>query len=117
MRKALLAICLALTIVICLQQKARAGAQDFTLFNRTGVDIYSLYISPSDTNDWQEDILGQDMMLNGADLHITFDRDEAAEKWDLRVADKAGNWLMYSDLNLPQINEIILEEDGVARCK
>jgi hypothetical protein len=117
MKRVLVGAVVALALLTCLSMRVQAGGQDFRLFNRTGVDIASLYVAPSDTEDWQEDILGKDMLPNGGELDITFDRDETAEKWDLKVTDREGNFLYWRDLNLLQISQVILEEDGTARCK
>src|SRR5690348_3951173 len=61
-----------------------AGDQDFTLVNKTGIEIYSVYISPSKAEDWEDDILGQDTLPTGESVHISFARNEKAAKWDLR---------------------------------
>jgi hypothetical protein len=91
---------------------SRRGQQDFTLHNRTGVEIYSLYVSPHDSNDWEEDILGQDTLANGADLKITFDDRDKHVHWDLKVTDKDNNSLEWSDLNLTEISEVTIHWDA-----
>jgi len=74
---------------------ARAGKQDFVLHNETGVEINSLYVSPHDSNDWQEDILGQKTLPNGESVKIAFDNREKKMHWDLKVTDKNGNSLEW----------------------
>ena len=56
-----------------------AGQQDFTLYNETGVDIYQLYVSPASTDQWEEDVLGVDVLEDGDAVDISFDRDEDAD--------------------------------------
>lgn len=90
---------------------SRRGPQDFTLHNRTGVEIYSLYVSPHESNDWEEDILGQDTLANGADLKITFDDRDKHVHWDLKVTDKDNNSLEWTDLNLTEISDVTLHWD------
>src|SRR5213592_2040906 len=52
---------------------ATAGAaQDFTVINKTGVIIDKLFVSPSDKDEWQDDILGQDQLADGASVDIKF---------------------------------------------
>ena len=84
------------------------GAQDFTLHNETGVEIYGLYVSPASTTDWEEDILGRDTLPNGESTEISFSPDEDAELWDLKVVDSEGDGLYWEDLNLTEISEITL---------
>lgn len=84
------------------------GAQDFTLHNETGVEIYGVYVSPASTTDWEEDILGQDTLPSGDSTDVSFSRDEDAELWDLKVVDSEGEGLYWEDLNLMEISEITL---------
>lgn len=88
---------------------ARADAkQDFTLHNETGVEIHSLYVSPADSDDWEEDVLGQDTLEQGQSVHIRFSREEKADFWDIRVTDKDGNSLEWHKLKLSEISEVTL---------
>ena len=87
---------------------AFAGDQDFTLVNKTGVEIHALHVSPADANKWGPDILGQDTLEDGQSVEIKFHEDEEAEKWDLRIEDKDGHAIEWEDLNLMKINKITL---------
>jgi len=91
---------------------AREGQQDFILHNQTGVEINSLYVSPHDSDDWEEDILGQDTLANGESLKISFDDRDKRVHWDLKVTDKEGNSLEWEDLNLVEISEVTLHWDA-----
>lgn len=84
------------------------AAQDFMLHNQTGIVINALYISPSDAADWEEDILGKDTLASGESLDVKFKREEKAAKWDLRIEDKDGNFIVWEDLNLLEINDLTL---------
>ena len=89
-----------------------AGAQDFKLVNKTGVIISSLYITPSDHEDWADDILGQDVLADGASVDVKFKRTEKAAKWDLKIEDSKGESIEWTDLNLLEIEKITLHYDG-----
>ena len=93
---------------------ARRGPQDFTLHNETGVEINSLYVSPHSSDDWEEDILGQDTLASGDSLKITFDDRDKNVHWDLKVEDSKGNSLEWKDLNLIEISELTLHWDAKA---
>jgi hypothetical protein len=96
------------------------GAQDFMLHNQTGVEINKLFVSPSDKDDWQEDILGQDTLASGQSLEIKFSPKEKAAKWDLKVEDTKGNSIEWHDLNLMEISEVTLHYEngqGTAEVK
>lgn len=87
---------------------AAQGAQDFTLVNATGVEINKLFIAPHDSDDWEEDILGQDTLPTGQSLEIKFSRSEKAAMWDLKIEDKGGNSIEWENLNLLEISKITL---------
>jgi hypothetical protein len=91
---------------------ACAGKQDFILHNQTGVEINSLFVSPHDSKDWEQDVLGQDTLANGDSVKVTFDDREKKAHWDLKVTDKNGNSLEWDDLNLVEISELTLHWDA-----
>ena len=62
----------ALLAAVTFVLPARAGDQDFTLVNRTGVEIHKVYASPHSSDDWEEDILGDDTLSDGESVNITF---------------------------------------------
>jgi hypothetical protein len=72
------------------------------------VEIDKLFVSPADSDDWQEDILGQDTLPTGQSVDIKFKRSEKAPKWDLKIEDSKGNSIEWHDLNLPEINKVTL---------
>jgi phosphoribosyl-AMP cyclohydrolase len=41
------------------------GKQDFTLHNKTGYTISEVYVSAANTDDWEEDVLGDDVLNSG----------------------------------------------------
>ncbi|MBX3291346.1 MAG: argininosuccinate lyase [Acidobacteria bacterium] len=84
------------------------GKQDFVLVNRTGVEIYALYVTPHNAKDWGEDILGADTLLNNEELEISFSRKERAKYWDLRIEDEDGNYIEWDRLNLLEISRVTL---------
>lgn len=88
------------------------AAQDFTLVNRTGVEIDKVYITPHDSDDWEDDILGRDTLPDGESVDIKFSRKETAKMWDLRVEDKQGTFIEWENLNLLEIEKVTLYFKG-----
>lgn len=88
--------------------KVTVGDLDFTLINRTGVEINALYVTPHNANEWGEDILGADTLLNNETLDISFSRKERAKLWDLRVEDEDGAFIEWDSLNLLEISKVTL---------
>lgn len=105
-----LATLLTLAIVLALLAPATAlaGAQDFTLVNRTGLRIVKLYISTSETDEWEEDVLGVDVLEDGASVDIHFSAKEQAKHWDLKIVDSDGDEVVWTNLNLLEISKVTL---------
>ena len=112
MRRIVVALCLL--IAAFGSTVAVAGTQDFTLVNRTGLTIQELYISASTTDDWEEDVLGVDVLADGESVEITFSPKEKAATWDLKVVDSEGDSIVWEDLNLNDISRVTLHygKDG-----
>ena len=107
-KKSLLSIFLFALVLLAGAGIAAAGTQDFTLVNATGVDIAELYIAPSASEDWEEDVLGTDILKDGASVDITFSPKLKAEEWDLMVVDGEGDEITWTGLALNEINKITL---------
>jgi hypothetical protein len=94
---------------------APLGDQDFTLVNKTGVEIHALHVAPHSSDEWGEDILGKDTLANGESLEITFGKHDRAHHWDLRIEDEKGNSVTWENLDLMKIEEVTLHlKDGKA---
>ncbi|HVT34091.1 MAG TPA: hypothetical protein VHE37_00800 [Nevskiaceae bacterium] len=101
----------ATVAAVAMAGTASAGDQDFTLVNKTGVEIHRMYTSPHSTTDWEEDVLGQGTLADGESLHVAFSPKEKAAKWDLKVEDADGNSITWENLNLMEISKITLHYD------
>ncbi len=86
--------------------------QDFTLVNKTGVEIHNLFVSPHSADEWQEDVLGRDTLADGDSVKIGFNVRERAALWDLKVTDSDGNSIVWEKFNLLKISEITLHYDA-----
>ena len=94
---------------------ARAGDQDFTIVNRTGVEIHKLFVSPHSSDEWGRDILGRDTLDDGESAEITFGDRVKAAHWDLKIEDGNGNSITWENLNLLEISKVTLHlKDGKA---
>ncbi len=83
--------------------------QDFTLVNKTGYALSEVYVSPSKADDWQEDILGRDVMDDGVEYDISFSRLDKSCYWDLKVIyhddDSSAVW---HDIDLCSVSRITI---------
>ncbi len=75
----------ALALISVDTASAAEAKQDFVLVNKTGYGISEVYVSPSKSNDWEEDVLGRDTLGDGESWQIRFHRATKTCKWDLKV--------------------------------
>lgn len=91
--------------------KSFAGEQDFTLVNNTGTDIHQLFVGPTTSDEWGEDILGVNVLDDGASANITFAGEDSTAFWDIKIVDGDGNELFWRKLNLKKISKVTLGYD------
>lgn len=89
---------------------------NFTLKNRLGVTIYSVYVSPHQVDDWEEDVLGDKTLADGRQIEITFTEEieERGDIWDLKVVTSDGDSYTWTEpgFNLTQVSEITIYLKG-----
>ena len=84
------------------------GKLDFNLINFTGTVLWSVYLSPSTSNGWEENILGGTMFKDGDKLNVHFDPNEKNVKWDMRIEGVDGHYAEWKQLDLREISEMTL---------
>lgn len=94
-----------------------AGKQDFVLVNKTGVTISELYVSPSDVDDWEEDVLGQDVLENNQQVKINFAPDAKKCMYDLKVQTDSDDELIWEEIDLCKASKVTLKKKGVAEIE
>jgi len=111
---ALVASCLAVVAVasITLQATQQRRNLDFTLVNKTGLTIMEVYLSPTNEDEWGEDVMGKDVLGNSEKVDITFSSGETECNWDLKIVDEDDDEVEWSKLNLCTANEITLMYEG-----
>ena len=61
-----------------------SGSTWVTVMNNTGYDIYYLYVSLNDADDWYSDILKEDILEKGKEVRVMLPR---AGTWDFKAVD------------------------------
>lgn len=84
------------------------GQQDFRLINATGYSIAEVYVAPSKSSEWEEDVMGRDMLGVDEEVDITFDPREDVCHYDLKVRFADGDEAEWYDFNLCQVSWIRL---------
>ena len=112
-KTALFACALALVALSSVTSAAPQNRRlDFTLVNKSTYVIVELYVSPTNDDEWGEDVLGRDVLANNEKVDIQFSRSESTCMWDLKIVDEDEDEVTWTKLNLCEANEITLRYEN-----
>lgn len=111
--KSLQVFCIAVMLIMAMTSMAFAGAQDFQLINSTGHEIHVVNVSPSSSSDWQNDILGSQILGNGQYCNVQF-ASSGHQYWDLQATFNDGSSLVWNNIDLLSVSTVTLNGDGTA---
>lgn len=87
---------------------------DFELLNRTPYVVTHIFVSPSNSDTWGEDIMGKDVLGVGESVEIEFSRSERECRWDLKIVDEDEDEIVWTGLDLCTASHItLMYENGV----
>jgi hypothetical protein len=89
-----------------------ASELDFTVANKTGYGIAELYVAPSASTTWEENLL-EEVLENGEEIEISFDpKSHTAKKWDIMITFVDDDSKVYwKAVKLEEITKLTLKYD------
>ena len=110
-RHSVLLLGLGLVLAYASKSHAEELDLDFTLVNSTGYSIKEVYVAPSSSTDWGDDILKKPLQ-DGQKLKVTFHRKATATKWDISIVwEDCGKSVVWYGYKLTDIEKITLLYD------
>lgn len=99
------------------EEKSESIIFPLEVVNDTGFDIYKLYSSQAQTDDWEEDVLREGILYDGESITINFKLfEESSLVWDFRIEDSDGNYINFYDIDFSECDtnggKLVLEYDG-----
>jgi hypothetical protein len=89
------------------------GKQDFTLHNQTGKVIKEVYVGPTQSEEWGDDVMGKEVVGEGESVLITFHPKATATHWDLKIVFDDDKWTVWTNFDLTTISDITISyKDG-----
>jgi len=88
-----------LCLGLLLAMQAQADNYFLTITNNTGYDILYAYVSPDHSDDWEEDVLGSDILEDGAGVRVTL-RGYDSPMFDVRLVDVDGDSYTFWGVNV-----------------
>ncbi len=87
---------------------ALASDEILTILNQTGYTISEIYISPTKANNWEEDVLAEDVLPTDHRTRVDMSNSADTCKWDVRVVYDDGEDAYWQNLDFCEISLIAL---------
>jgi len=87
---------------------AGADEKGFTLINATGLTIVEIYVSPTATDQWGENILDIETLKNTDSGEMLFPTSEDECLWDLMAKDRKGGLHYWKEIDLCAFEKVTL---------
>ena len=84
---------------------ALAADRKVRVINKTKTPIFAFYASRTSTNDWEEDILGDDVIMPGESLVIDIDDGTGACRFDFKGEFEDGDAVVKNNVDVCKIGE------------
>ncbi|WP_409523161.1 hypothetical protein [Nitrincola sp. MINF-07-Sa-05] len=78
--------------------------------NNTGYQIDYMHVSPADAQNWEEDVLGNNVMPNGTTQRVTLTGYNSSI-FDIRLIDSDGDSYTFWDIDVSEYDLIVKPED------
>ncbi|MGO4871712.1 MAG: hypothetical protein ACLPGW_14065 [Roseiarcus sp.] len=112
MKKTIIAFSIVAMAAFIGTAQAQEAKQDFTLVNKTGYEIKEVYVSPSKSTDWEDDILGDGVLDDRSSRDIHFHRSTKTCHWDLKVVYTVDSSdAVWNDIDLCTVEKITIHYD------
>lgn len=95
-------------ILFAVTAQARDYYVDIT--NDTGYTIYYLYVSPDRSTSWEEDVLGSEVMLDGATRRVTL-TGYKSPIFDIKLVDSDGDSYTFWDVDVSRRDLVVTLDD------
>ncbi len=105
MRLQFAAVTFATALLALTSSAAVALERKVQINNQTSFTIVEFYASNTGTADWQEDILGSDVLAAGSSVVINIDDGSGYCKFDFLAVFDDGDELVSSDNNVCELDE------------
>ncbi len=113
MKKLLIAAFLFTVFFLFAENSASSQALYFFVTNNTGLTLNNIYVTPSETGNWGNDILPNDLFEASTSVRVDIPADYGATcAFDMKITDLAGNYITFKGMDACKLHTLILNADG-----
>ncbi len=84
-------------------------AEEVVIVNKTGFPLYEVYFTDQESNDWGEDVLPYDVILNDSFAVVSFEEDLVEGLYKIRLVDEDGEIYLKNNIDLGERNKILIQ--------
>lgn len=78
--------------------------------NNTGYEIYYVYVSPQSSDEWEEDVLGADILADGETLRVNLNGYDSPY-FDVKLVDEDGDSYTFMGVNVARRDLTVTLDD------
>jgi hypothetical protein len=84
-----------------------------TIINNTGYTVFFIYISQTATDDWEEDVLDDDVLMDGDSINVTLAYPlTVTNRYDIKLEDEDGDtYTKWDELITPNARIVFTIKD------
>lgn len=102
----------ALLVALLLTTVAAQAQKNYyvDITNATGFTIMYVYVSPADARNWEEDVLGNDVLLDGDSQRVTL-TGYRSPVFDIQLVDEDGDTYTFWNVNVARQDIVVTLAD------
>lgn len=113
MKKLLFSALVFAALFLGLSATSNSQALYFFVTNNTGFTLNNIYVTPSETTNWGNDILPNDLFENGGSVRVDIPADYGETcKFDMKITDLEGNSITFTGMDACRLHTLVLNADG-----
>ena len=113
MKKILFLLVVIAGISMFSAQNSSAQALTYEVINNTGVTLVDVFVTPSETSNWGNDILPESLFENGMKINVTIPADYGTTcMFDMKITDAAGGHITFTGIDACKLVTLQLNGDG-----
>ncbi|HWQ81605.1 MAG TPA: hypothetical protein VN514_04990 [Ignavibacteria bacterium] len=113
MRKYLFLFAVIAVISLFSTKNSSAQALTYDVINNTGFTLVDIFVTPSETEHWGNDILPNSLFENGSTVTVTIPADYGQTcMFDMKITDTAGNFVVFSNIDACKLVTLQINGDG-----
>jgi hypothetical protein len=114
MRNKLLFLFILIAMISLISGKnSFAQALTYDVVNNTGVTLVDVFVTPSETNNWGNDILPNALFENGTTITVTIPADYGSTcMFDMKITDETGGHITFTGIDACRLITLQINGDG-----